>query len=174
MGGEPTAPKKSGITYASGLRFNTIFPAAFQQSAFAGVVTFDRVRIVLRRRDASIALDTIINFPADVDSISLDLRVPLSPGASATGEDLMVSLGYLNTANDTVFKGTKQITATPSLPGQPAQAPVTIPVVYTGPGATATSVRISPRQVSVNGGGTFAFTAVGIDPSGATVANTPI
>ena len=30
MGGEPTAPKKSGITYATGLRFNTIFPSLFR------------------------------------------------------------------------------------------------------------------------------------------------
>ncbi len=172
--GEPTAPKKSNVMYATGLRFNTVFPAAFQQSAFAGVVTFDRVRIVLRRRDLSVALDTIINFPANVDSIRLELNVPLSPGASATGEDLMVSLGYLNTANDTVFKGTKQITATPTLPGQAAQAPVTIPVVYTGPGFNATAVRITPRQLSVNGGGTFAFTAVGVDAAGVTVPNTPI
>ncbi|MEO5813721.1 MAG: Ig-like domain-containing protein [Gemmatimonadaceae bacterium] len=173
MGDTATGPKKSGITYASGLRFNTVFPAAFQ-SAFAGVVNFDRVRILIRRRDASVALDTIINFPATVDQITLELNVPISPGASATGEDLIVSLGYLNTANDTVFKGTKQITATPSLPGQPAQAPVTIDVVYTGPGASATAVRISPRQVSVNGGGPFTFTAVGVDGSGAPIPNTPI
>ncbi|MEO8336561.1 MAG: Ig-like domain-containing protein [bacterium] len=172
--GEPTAPKKSNIMYATGMRFNTVFPAAFQQSAFAGVVNFDRVRILIRRRDASVALDTTINFPATVDQITLALNVPLSPGASATGEDLMVSLGYLNTANDTVFKGTKQITATPSLPGQPAQTPVTIDVVYTGPGASATAVRISPRQVSVNGGGPFTFTAVAVDASGATIPNTPI
>ncbi len=174
MGDTPTSPKKSGITYASGLRFNTIFPAAFQNSAFAGIVTFDRVRIVIRRLDASVALDTTVNFPANVDEITLELNVPISPGASSTGEDLTVSLGYLSVANDTVFKGTKQITATPSLPGQPAQAPVTIPVVYTGPGASATAVRITPRQVSVNGGGAFTFTAVGVDATGATVLNTPI
>jgi hypothetical protein len=174
MGDTATGPRKSGITYASGLRFNTIFPAAFQQSAFAGIVNFDRVRIVIRRLDASVALDTTINFPANVDQITLELNVPISPGASATGEDLMVSLGYLNTANDTVFKGTKEITATPTLPGQAAPAPVTIDVVYTGPGASATGVKILPRQLSVNGGGAFTFTAVGVDASGATIPNTPI
>ena len=97
-----------------------------------------------------------------------------SPGAPATGEQFMVSLGYLNIANDTVFKGAKAITAVPAVAGVPEQAPVVITVVYTGPGATATAVRISPRSASVNAGGQFNFTAVAVDGTGVPILNTPI
>ena len=172
--GEPTAPKDGGIRRAAGLRFNTIFPAAMSQAGFAGVVTFDRVRVLLRRIDGTVALDTIVNFPANVDSITLSLNVRLSPGAPPTGEQFMVTLGYINTQNDTVFKGGKQITAVPTIAGVPEQAPVVITVVYTGPGSTASAVRISPRQLSVNAGAPFTFTAIAVDATGATIVNTPV
>ena len=61
---EPTAPREPGIRYASGLRFNAIFPSLLQQPAAADLVTFNRVHVVLHHSDGTVALDTTIAFPA--------------------------------------------------------------------------------------------------------------
>jgi len=62
--------------------------------------------------------------------------------------------------------------ATP--PGAAAQPAVKVPMAYTGPGSSATGVKISPRSVDVFGGDPFAFTAQAVDGSGNPVPGTPI
>ena len=51
---------------------------------------------------------------------------------------------------------------------------MTVPVSYSGPGANAVAVRISPRSGTAVSGNTFTFTAVAVDQNGASVPNTPI
>jgi hypothetical protein len=139
------------------------------------VVPFDRVRVVFRRSDESIALDTTIVFPANADSMALDLRVPLSSGAPASGEPMALSLDYVNAAGDTVFRGGPvPVVAAPRAPGAPPPAPAPVPLTYTGPGATATSIDVTPETLTVVAGDAFTFNATALDGQGAPVANAPI
>ena len=163
--------------YARGISWRTEFPPAYQLAGgdASGVVDFNRVHIVLHRADGTVALDTVIDFPAGADSVPVTLDVKLLPSAPASGEPLSLNLGYINAAGDTVFKGGPVgVTATPSSPGSAPPPAVTIPVSYTGPGAGAVAVQISPRSGTVSSGSTFTFTAVAVDQNGVAVPNTPI
>ena len=174
-GRELTAPN-GALRFARGISWNAIFPEVLSQVGVSGtgVVPFTRVHVVLRRADNSIALDTVIDFPASASSVPVTLTVPLAAGAPATGEVLSLNLGYINAAGDTVFRGgPTPVLAAPTVPGAPAPPPVSIPVSYTGPGATATILRISPRQLAVGAGNTFNFSAIASGPSGA-IPGTPI
>lgn len=177
-GRDVTAPGMKGAY--SGLQANfTVapqFPEIVTQTSGAGSsVPFNRVRIVLRHADGSIALDTLINFPVGADGVSLLLNVPLLPTTPSTGEPLSLNLAYVNAAGDTVFKGSAaNIIVTPTVPGQPAPPPVQIPVKYSGPGANAVSVKASPRSLSVPSGSGFSITAQAFDASNTVIAGTPI
>ena len=176
-GREPTAPQTRDIAprFARGFSFSTVFPQLAGSSAFADLVDFNRVHIQLHRVDGSVALDTTVTFPPGAESLTLSFDIRLAPGTPATGEVLSLDLAYLNAAGAVVFTGGPiSIVAVPSVAGAPPPKPVTVPVVYTGPGSTARSVLISPRTLSVNTGAPFAFSAVGLDAAGATVAGTPI
>ena len=163
--------------FARGIAWRTEFPPAYQLAggAAAGVADFNRVHVVLHHADGTVALDTVIDFPAGADSITVSLDVKLLPSAPESGEPLSLNLGYINAAGDTVFKGGPvTVTAAPSSPGSPPPPAVTIPVSYTGPGANAVGVQISPRSGTVASGGSFTFSAIAVDQSGAPVPNTPI
>jgi hypothetical protein len=158
-----------------GFSFFTEFPPMFQESGAGAFVPFDRVRVVLRRQDGSIAIDTVINFPAGQSEVSVSLNIPLGVDAPSTGEPLALSLKYVNTRGDTVFSGgPSTVLARPNTPGSTAPAPVTVPVQYTGTGSSAVRVVIAPRTGSANTGGTFAFSAIALDAAGVQVAGTPI
>ncbi len=166
-GKDVTGPLGAAGRYVRGLAFNPIFPPAFQVSGASGVVQFNRVHVVLHHSDGTVALDTTIDFPVGQDSLTLDLTVKLLDNAPTTGEPMSLNLGYLNAAGDVVFSGgpVSVTAAPPSAPGVP-NPPVQVPVIYTGPGATAVSVAISPRSLTVLAGGTFGFSASAKDASG--------
>jgi len=175
-GRDVTSPG-ANVRVARGIAWRTEFPPAYQVagSAAAGVVDFNRVRVVLHHADGTVALDTVIDYPAGADSILISLSVQLLPSAPSSGEPLSLNLAYINAAGDTVFKGGPVgVTATPSVPGQPPPPPVTVPVSYTGPGAGAVGVQITPRSGSVVSGNSFNFTAVAVDHNGVAIPNTPI
>jgi len=170
-GRDVTSPG-ANVRYARGIAWRTEFPPAYQQSR---VVNFNRVRVVLHHSDGTIALDTVIDFPAGADSLPVTLEIKLLPSAPSTGELLSLNLYYINAADDTVFEGGPVgITATPSSPGSAPPAAVTVPVRYTGPGASAVAVQISPRSGTVVSGSSFNFNAVAVDANGTQVPNTPI
>lgn len=106
------------------------------------LVTFARVRIVLRFADGAVALDTIVNFPAGASELPVGLNIPLPASAPSGGVPLSMTLKYVNAAGDTVFSGGPvTVTAVPATPGAapPPPSPVNVPLNYTGPGAaTAT------------------------------------
>ena len=176
-GKDVTGPLASAARYVRGLAFDPVFPPLFQAAggAGSGVVQFSKVHVVLHHSDGSVALDTTIDFPAGADSLTIDLTVKLLDNAPSTGEPMSLNLGYINAAGDTVFKGGPvSITAAPpAVPGQP-NPPVQVPVSYTGPGAAAAAVVISPRSLTVSGGGAFSFTAVAKDALGNDLPGTPI
>ncbi len=175
-GRDVTAPGGSA-RYARGISWDAIFPPAFQQagSASSSLVPFTSVHVVLHHSDGTVALDTTIVFPADSTSYTADLTVKLLDGAPTAGEPMTLNLGYLNAAGETVFSGGPvNVTAAPPPPGGGANPPVEVPVQYTGPGASAVGVQISPRSGAALSGGSFTFTAVAVDASGNTVPNTPL
>ncbi|MHB8838769.1 MAG: beta strand repeat-containing protein [Gemmatimonadaceae bacterium] len=142
--------------------------AALQQ------VEFERVRVTLRREDGSIALDTVVLFPVGAESMTLTLNVPLPANAPSSGVPLSLNLGYINAAGDTVFKGGPlPVTVLPGTGGTPP-APVQVPIRYTGPGATASAVAITPKLLSGFPGQTTTFTAQALGPGGQPLPGTPI
>ena len=148
-GKDVTGPRSAAGRFVRGLSWEPIFPAAFQAAggAGSGIVQFSRVHVVLHHADGTVALDTTIDFPAGADSITLDLTVKLLDNAPPSGEPMTLNLGYLNAAGDTVFKGGPvSVTASPPPAGGGSNPPVQVPVSYTGSGASATSVVISPRS----------------------------
>ena len=154
-------------------KYETAVPARALHAALQQVA-FERVRITLRREDGSIALDTVVLFPAGTDSLVLGLNVPLPASAPSTGVQLSLNLGYINAAGDTVFKGGPlPVTVTPSTGGAPPP-PVQVPVHYTGTGANATSVVITPKTFAGTPGQTTTFSAAAFSSGGQQIPGTPI
>src|SRR5262245_53720533 len=93
---ELTGPER--LRLAAGLSFLSTFPGPLASVAdgAGSVVPFERVRITFRRTDGTAALDTMVNFPSNSDSVALDLRVPIGAGAPETGEPMTLSLAYVN------------------------------------------------------------------------------
>ena len=182
-GREPTSSGErlnSGVLrYSQGLSWVAQFPQGYPvlQASGANQVAFNRVRIVLNNPDGSVAKDTVIEFPPGVDEKTLTLSLPLPASAPATGLPLALTLKYVNAQGDTVFSGGPvTVNAVPALPGAGPPPPSAVPITlsYTGPGASATRVAISPRTLTVNTNGTFNVSAQAMDATGSVIPNTPI
>ncbi|MHB1313255.1 MAG: Ig-like domain-containing protein, partial [Gemmatimonadaceae bacterium] len=175
-GREVTAPQ--GVARLAGRGMFSVdprFPRLMNNASISGGVEFQRVRVVLRRSDGSIALDTTIAFPPGADSVTLAADVTLAAGTGNSGENFKLSLGYVNAAGDTVFKGGPvDLTVLPKGSTASPPPPIVIPVVYSGTGSTATSVRISPRSISGYPDDRFVFTAQALDADGRAIAGTPV
>ncbi|MDQ2666089.1 MAG: Ig-like domain-containing protein [Gemmatimonadota bacterium] len=172
---QSTGPLRAAGGVARGLSFNAVFPASASMKAFASFIGFDRVRVLLKHADGSVALDTMVAFPANANAITLSFDVTLAPGTPAAGELMSLTLAYVNAKGDTVFRGgPASLRAAAAIEGAPPPPPVSIDVRYTGPGASATTLRISPRTLTVNGNAPFAFTAVASNAGGTAVPDAPI
>lgn len=176
-GREITGPDELRISYARGLSFDASFPEGIRQGTLLsnGIIDFTRVRVLFTRTDGSVALDRVVDFPANAEEVQLSLDVPLSEGTGSGGEVLALTLAYINAAGDTVFRGgPTSVTVFPSAQGAPPPAPIQVAVHFTGPGSNATSVRILPETVTVTAGDAFAFTATALDGAQQPVGNAPI
>jgi hypothetical protein len=173
-GREVTGPQS--LLLMRGFTFDARFDTPGLADGVAGeIVQFDRVRVVLVNTLGDTVVDRVVAFPSTAEEVALDLDVPLTSGAPTTGETMALSLRYINAQNDTVFRGGPLgVPVVPSAPGQqPPPAPV-VPVTYTGVGAAAVSVVVTPQLDTVLAGDAFAFTAVALDGQGQPIANTPI
>jgi hypothetical protein len=177
-GKDVTAPGARGANggLLGNLAFTPQFPEILTQTGGAGgTVSFNRVRIVLRRVDLTIALDRTVDFPATATTVPLTLDVPLLASTTASGESFTLTLEYLNSDGTIVFTGgPTSILVTPTVPGSPAPQPVDVPIKYSGPGANAAAVAIAPKSLAVPSGAAFSFTAQALDASNAVLAGTPI
>jgi hypothetical protein len=145
------------------------FVPQFSSSA-AMVVDFDRVRIVFTRPGTNqVALDTVVFFPSDADSITLNLAIPVQ--GVGQSENLSFSLAMINAAGDTVFRGGPNAV---TLTAGSTTAPVLVPIRYTGTGANAASVRITTPDTSVFFNDSVVLTAVVLDSANQPIAGTPI
>lgn len=161
----------------SGLSFVGQFPGTLANvSEGAGsVVPFDRVRVFFLRANGTVAVDRLIPFPAGADSVAVDLSVTLSPGATSSGERFDLFLRYLNPSGDTVFSGGPvDVVAAPRGSGEPPPPPAAVPLAYTGPGANAVGIRVTPETLSVVSGDPITLSAQALDAQGAVIAATPI
>ena len=175
-GREPTGPG-AGLRLATGLSFIAEFPGPLASiaSGAGSVVPFDRVRVVFHRMDNAVALDSLVPFPSNADSVALSLSVPLSSSAPSTGEPMTLSLAYVNASGDTVFRGGPvPVVAQVRAAGSPPPEPASVPLAYVGPGASATQVTVSTDTISLVAGDPFTVTAVARDAQGAPLAGTPL
>ncbi|MBX3132005.1 MAG: hypothetical protein KF689_01295 [Gemmatimonadaceae bacterium] len=136
----------------------------------AGLVPFTRVRIELRRSDNTVAASSVVEFPADADSIPLNILVPLSSEAGTEGEVLSAFLRYINSAGDTVFAG-GPVTVLARRDRNAPPPPVVVPLAPTVPGATFARIDIDPDTAEANSGQSVAFTATGYDGQDVVVPN---
>lgn len=136
------------------------------------VVDFERVRIVLVRNDGDTAVDRVIDFPPDSTSIRLAVNVTLGQAATSEGEPMQATLKYIDASGDTVFTGgpAQVLAQATSRPAPPPE----IPVTYTGRGADAASIEISPIGFTGTIGQQVTFTAVVIDSSDNTMSQVPV
>ncbi len=132
----------------------------------ARVVDFDRVRIVLHRFTGAVALDTVVDFPADADSINLNLRVTIATGGSET----FTAKLKLISGSDTVFRGESSVTATAGLSTNTA----TVPLHYSGIGANAAAVELAVADTSVYFADSVLLVAVAFDSAHTAIPNTPL
>lgn len=153
------------------------FPAAMGASGpnLSTLVPFNKVRVLLVRQDSTAAFDSTYDFSASLDSLSLTVSVKLGAAAPRTGEQMLLSLSYINADRDTVFRGgPATIIAQPAGADLPAPKPVEVAVRYTGAGASATRISLSPRVQQVTSGDAFTFGARTTDASGREVAGAPV
>lgn len=136
----------------------------------AGLVPFTRVRIELRRSDNTVAASSVVEFPADADSIPLNILVPLSSDAGTEGEVLNAFLRYINAAGDTVFAG-GPVSVLARRDRNVSPPPVVVPLAPTVPGATFARIDVSPDTAEANSGQSVTFTATGYDNQDVVVPN---
>lgn len=151
---------------------DTLFGEALGISA---VVPFDRVRVTaltLSESQSSVpAYDRTIPFPANADSVALNLSIPLGEsGSGSEGVSVSLRIAYINAQGDTIFRG-GPLSAFAAVGG--SGQVVNMPIRYTGVGSGATSVVLSPDSGNVVAGTTTTFTAEARDTSG-TIAGTPL
>lgn len=162
----PNGPGSSSLMGRIGIApsYSTAALAAYNSlAAFAVEVT--SVHVHLTAPDGS-TRDTTVDFPAGVDELTIDLPVPLR----TAGETFTAAL-ELRAADGTVlFSGTQSVKAQSSLtPGGGTIVPV--PITYTGPGASAETVIVTPSAGAYTGATTFTVTASGKTAAGAEVPN---
>ena len=170
------APIGDSVRFARALSLKPAFPPAFEQTAGAfAVAPFTRVRVVFTRASGVAALDTLVAFPPDADSLSLKFAIPLASDAPSSGEPLAAFLYCISAQGDTVFKGGPiAVIAVPAASSSAAAPAVAVPLQYSGAGAAAVRVRIDPKVTSVTSGDPFIFTATALDANGQAIARTPV
>jgi len=144
--------------------FSASATLAYQQlAAFGTEVT--RVHVRLVAPDGS-TRDTSIAFPVTMSELEVELQVPLR----TAGQTFRADLELLNSDGVVLFSGSQQVVAQISI-GRAGRAPASVQLNYTGPGAGAKSVAVSPATGSILGGASLPVTAIGKDANGGQLAD---
>jgi hypothetical protein len=143
----------------------------FQSGPTADPLGIVDARVVLLRADGSVALDTVVAFPAGADSIALALDVQLNLTAPPSGESFELTFELRNASGTVVFRGGP---TTVLLRQGTSPPPVPVPVSFVGPGAQATRIEIAPPSRAVEPEGTVSFVATAFDASGQPVPGAAI
>ncbi len=107
----------------------------------------DRVRIRILRPPAEPVIDTTVLFPLNASQLAVRLRIPL-----VARRERLTAAVELSAGQSLLFAGadTIEVSETESV------APV-VRMLYVGPGANLTSLRIAPRDTALKPGDTFSF-----------------
>jgi hypothetical protein len=173
----PIAAVRTGSTPATRIglgqlalrpEFSRTAAAVYSQLAAAGV-NYDNVHVAVRDPldTTKTVKDTIVSFSSSQDSLPVDMTVPVT----ADGQRFDAGLDYRN-GQQSLFSG--HIVVQSYRPGD--AAPPTPPLVlnYTGPGANAVRIQISPRGANTNANGSASFSILATDAGGAQVTVPPI
>lgn len=175
-GREVTGPEDGfpyGRTRMAALALDPQFPRIPGANAASDVEPFERVRVTLLRLDGTVAKDTTLAFASTTDSVRLALDVPLPLTAPDTGITLSLSLRYVNSAGDTVFRGgPTNVTARPASGG--GGAPIVLPIRWDPNGALPATLVLTPATGAAVAGTTTTFSAVVTDAGGAPLVGTPV
>jgi hypothetical protein len=131
----------------------------------------NRFRLEVRRAsDNVVVLDTVVTVTPGADEYDLSVSLAARPD-----EQFLVTLTALQ-GNVPLFRAENiPAKATPQgVPGSPPPAAIQIPLVYAGPGATASSVTVGPAQVVLAPGGSATVGSSVRDASGSVVAGVPV
>jgi hypothetical protein len=163
MGSEPVPVIGKGQIGLAPI-FTPAAAVAYQQLAAFGVeVTSVHVRLVAP--DGS-TRDSTIAFPIGTSELEIALPVPLR----TAGQTFRADLELLNSDGIVLFTGSQQVVAQVAN-GLGGGAPSPIQISYTGPGAAAKTVTVSPATSGIPSGGTLPVTASAQDASGAQLSN---
>lgn len=141
--------------------------------SIGSVVDFEKVRVVLLRSNGDTAVDRIVMFPPDSASVRLAISVTLSQAATRDGEIFSATLKYISSTGDTVFTGgPAQVLA--AVVGSGSGEPPQIPVTYTGRGANAASLVMSPPSFTGTFNQQVTFTSVVTDAQATPITGVPV
>ena len=141
----------------------------------AGVVDFDRVRVTVLRVASSVTraprtvVDTVIPFPAGVDSIELVLLVPLE----APSETFQVFIRFVTAAGDTVFRNDPYPQQVVAYAGSRSAVLEAI-LIYVGIGFDATALVIATPDTLISSGQTLDLAADVLDSGGQPIPGAPV
>ncbi|HUQ45059.1 MAG TPA: hypothetical protein VM033_00325 [Gemmatimonadaceae bacterium] len=125
-------------------------------------ISVTQVRIRLRAADGMMARDTTIQFGV---SDTLHIRIPVE--IRGTEQTFSALIELMDATGRVLFSQTQDVLARAStLPPAP---PPTITLEYVGPGASARSITVTPRDLVVPAGVEPVLTAAGTDAGGAPV-----
>jgi hypothetical protein len=164
----PTGPGAAGHSRVGRLGLAPSFsPSATR--AFAALdqigVQIARVRIRLVNTAAVVVKDTMVDFPADKDTLTISVPVSIQ-GAE---ESFTVTVDLTDATGVVLFSSTQTVTARDA--SLPAGTPPVITLEFVGPGATARAVAVSPATGTVSAAGTQLLTASATDAAGTAVSN---
>jgi hypothetical protein len=130
-------------------------------------ISYDRVRITVRRPPADVVADTTFSFGPSQSEVTLTLEVK----ARSDGEVFDVTIQYLDNAV-VVFEGSAPVQSHP--PSDPEADVSTIDVRYVGPGANTERLVLSPTNIPLLSTVTATITAQAFDAAGNAVATVPL
>ncbi|HYC50639.1 MAG TPA: hypothetical protein VEB19_05950, partial [Gemmatimonadaceae bacterium] len=155
----------------SGLRAFIGLAPAFTKAAadiFKGLVAFqlevDNIHVLLKHQDGAVAKDTVIALGAGQDSVAIELLVELD-----VPEALLDAHIELRDGEEVLFSGVQQVRARRGSVGNAASPPVALS--YTGPGASATDLSLSPLDTTILATDSVVYAATATDAQGNAVPN---
>ena len=156
----PTSPK-------SGRAILSLRPQFASSTSSAGSfgLNIDNVRVTVSRGEAPPLKDTTVVFPASATEVDIVLEVPIDESSV----DATVSI-QLRQQTTIFFSGTQPVT----LQAGQSTEPVTIPVVYVGPGQNVAFLSITPSASSVIAPATVTLNAAAFDANEGVVTGVPI
>lgn len=123
----------------------------------------DNIHLVLKYQDGSVAKDTVIAIGPNDESISIELAVPL-----AAPEELLKAFLDLRDGEQVLFSGTQQIRARR---GGLSETPPPLPISYSGPGAAAVDLTVSPLDTTILSTDSLTLRTAATDAAGQPVSN---